>query len=210
MTSFEFTSWWVSLWSSTAPMKYWPAPHFGLTGMSRNRFDDLFRCIRWSRQPSERPEDLSSEQYRWMLVDNFVANFNEHRATCYFSPGETICVDESMSRWYGQRGHWINHGLPQYIAIDRKPENGCEIQNVVCGSSCVMLRLKLVKGKDLVGEDDDNHGPHETSLLHGTQVLKVLSLPGLVQTELYVQTLTLLQLLLRKSSTEMAYTSSEW
>ena len=40
-----------------------------------------------------------------------------------------------------------------------------------------MLRLKLVKGKDLVGEDDDDHGPHETSLLHGTQVLKSVVSP---------------------------------
>ena len=39
MTSFEFTSR-ASLWSSVAPMKYRPAPHFGLTGMSKHRFDD--------------------------------------------------------------------------------------------------------------------------------------------------------------------------
>ena len=32
-----------------------------------------------------------------------------------------------LSRWYGIRWHWINSSLPQYIAIDRKPENGCEI-----------------------------------------------------------------------------------
>jgi hypothetical protein len=30
-------------------------------------------------------------------VDDFVANFNERRAT-HFSPADTICVDESMSR----------------------------------------------------------------------------------------------------------------
>jgi hypothetical protein len=32
-----------------------------------------------------------------------------------------------------------------YIAIDHKPENGCEIQNAACEQSGVMLRLKLVK-----------------------------------------------------------------
>jgi hypothetical protein len=33
-----------------------------------------------------------------------------------------------MSQWYGKGGDWINTGLPHYIAIKRKPENGCEIQ----------------------------------------------------------------------------------
>ena len=49
-------------------------------------------------------------------MDDFVAAFNEHRAN-FFIPSDHICVDESMSRWYGQGGHWINHGLPQYVAL---------------------------------------------------------------------------------------------
>ena len=76
-----------------------------------------------------------------------------------------------MSRWYGQGGHWINLGLPQYVAIDRKPENGCKIQNSACGQSGVMLRLKLVKGVDLAGDNDDD-APNEDGLLHGTKALK--------------------------------------
>ena len=83
VTSFEFTPR-ASLWSSVAPMKYKPAPHFGLTGMSKYRFNNLFRAIRWSKQPSERAENESSEQHRWKLVDDFVANFNEHRAIFLF------------------------------------------------------------------------------------------------------------------------------
>jgi hypothetical protein len=63
-----------------------------------------------------------------MLVDGFVSNLSSHRAN-NFVPSEVICVDESMSRWYVQGGNWINHGLPIYNAIDRNPENGCEIQN---------------------------------------------------------------------------------
>ena len=31
------------------------------------------------------------------------------------------------------------------MAIDRKPENGCEIQISACGESVVMLRLNLLK-----------------------------------------------------------------
>ena len=87
---------------------------------------------------------MSAEVYRWKLVDDFVEAFNLHRKEC-FTPGTFICADESISQWYGQGGYWINEGLPCYIAIDRKPENGCKIQNSACGDSGVMLRLKIVK-----------------------------------------------------------------
>jgi hypothetical protein len=139
MTTVEFTSR-ASLWATVAVHKYQPAPSFGKTGMSRNRFDELFSALRWSSQPATRPIHMSSKAYRWMLVDGFISNFNDYRAE-NFIPSELICVDESISRWYGQGGSWINHGLPMYVAIDRKPENGCEIQNSACGKSGVMLRL---------------------------------------------------------------------
>ena len=79
-----------------------------------------------------------------------------------------------MSRWYGQGSHWINHGLPMYVAIDRKPENGCEIQNAACGCSGEMIRLKIVKtaeaeNANAVTDDDSNN--------HGTNVLKFLVEP---------------------------------
>jgi hypothetical protein len=107
-----------------------------------------------------------------MLVDGFVEQFNEHRAAT-FIPGESICADESISRWYGQGGDWINHGLPCYVAIDRKPENGCEIQNAACGTSGVMLQLHLVKS---AGDREGEEGrPVEEN--HGTQVLRKLLAP---------------------------------
>ena len=171
-TCFEFGSR-ASLWSNVTTNKYIPAPSFGQTGMPRKRFDDLWMCIRFSEQPPNRPSEMTSEQYRWRLVDDFVKNFNEHRAQNFF-PSDEICVDKSMSRWYGQGGHWINHGLPMYVAIDRKPENGCEIQNAACGRSGVMLRLKIVKTAEeenasAEADDDGNN--------HGTNVLKFLVEP---------------------------------
>ena len=172
MTSFEFTSR-GSLWSSVAPMKYKPAPHFGLTRMLKHRFDDLFRAIRWSKQPSQRAENESTEQHRWKLVDDFVANFNDHRAIFLFLPKHLYRrIHEPLVR----PGRALDqHGLPQYVTIDRKPENGCEIQNATFGRSRSMLRLKLVKGIDLVGEEEDNDDKqnNESTLLHGTQVLKI-------------------------------------
>ena len=63
-----------------------------------------------------------------------ISNFNEHRAASYH-PSDTIVVDESISRWYGLGGDWINTGLPHYVALDRKPENGCEIQDSADGKT---------------------------------------------------------------------------
>ena len=171
-TRFEFGSL-ASLWSNVTTNKYIPAPSFGQTGMPRKRFDDLWMCIRFSEQPPNRPSEMTSEQYRWRLVDDFVKNFNEHRAQNFFPPDE-ICVDESMSRWYGQGGHWINHGLPMYVAIDRKPENGCEIQNAACGRSGVMLRLKIVKTAE---EENASAEADDDGKNHGTNVLKFLVEP---------------------------------
>ena len=171
-TRFEFGER-ASLWSSTAPSKYVPAPNFGRTGMTRPRFDTIWRCIRFSDQPDVRPDTMSSEQHRWRLVDDFVRNFNDHRAET-FIPSEKICVDESISRWYGLGGYWINLGLPQYVAIDRKPENGCEIQNSACGDSGVMLRLKLVKTAEA---EDHNVQEDESSIPHGAKILRELVQP---------------------------------
>jgi hypothetical protein len=44
---------------------------------------------------------MTSEQYRWRLVDDFVVAFNDHRVAM-FVPSEQICAHESISRWYGQ------------------------------------------------------------------------------------------------------------
>ena len=38
-------------------------------------------------------------------------------------------------------------GLPMYVAFDRKPEDGCEIQNVCCGKCGIMMQLRLVKSQ---------------------------------------------------------------
>ena len=77
VTWFEFGSR-ASLWSNMSTNEYIPAPLFGLTGMPRKWFDDLWMCIRFSDQPRNHPSEMTSEQYCWRLVDDFVKNFNEH------------------------------------------------------------------------------------------------------------------------------------
>jgi hypothetical protein len=175
ITRYEFTSR-ASLWSTTAPSKYVAAAGLGKTGMARTRFDDLWRYLVWSEQPRVRPNDMSHEKHRWMLVDGFVDRYNLHREA-NFVPSDLICVDESISRWYGQGGHWINYGLPMYVAIDRKPENGCEIQNACCGRCMIMMRLKLVK----TAEEEATHQQAEgtNGMLHGTKILLFLVGPWL-------------------------------
>ena len=102
-----------------------------------------------------------------MLIDDNIVNFNKNCAR-NSHPSYSICVDESMYRWYGIGGHWINSGLPQYIAIDRNPENDCEIPNATDGVSGIMTQLNLVK----TSSGEDLHYPEEhDGLLQGLKVM---------------------------------------
>ena len=78
-----------------------------------------------------------------MLAGDHVSNFNKNCVRNYH-PLYYICMYESMTRWCGIGGRWINAGLPQYIAIDINPENGCEIHNADNGVSCIMMQVNLV------------------------------------------------------------------
>eukprot|EP00171_Calliarthron_tuberculosum_P013485 IDg13485t1 len=84
---------------------------------------------------------------RWNLVDDFITAINKHRAE-FVSPSHLIYVDESMSRRYGLGGDWIDISLSTYGAIDRKPENGCEINTIACGRSGIMLQLEIFKSPE--------------------------------------------------------------
>jgi Transposase IS4 len=85
------------LWCNQPRTHLVGAPKFGeKTGFSHHCLDDLWRHLRY--QPREKPEGLSWEKYRWRLVDDHVARFNDHRER-YFLPSERICVEESMTCW---------------------------------------------------------------------------------------------------------------
>ena len=174
ITCFEFGDR-SSLWSTVGRTKYIDAHSLGSrTGMGRDRFDDIFSCIRFSHHPDARPEGMSTQTYRWMLIKDFVVQFNEHRQT-QFTPSDLLIVDESMSRWYGQGGMWINIALPNYVALDRKPDSGCEIHTASCGHSGIMIRLRLVKHQQ--ENDEELNETSNESLLHGKKLLKELVLP---------------------------------
>lgn len=79
------------------------------------------------------------------MVSGFLHVINEHREKIV-TPSDYICVDESMSRWYGLGGGWIDNGLQHYVALHRKPENVCQTRTAACEEIAMMIRLKVVKG----------------------------------------------------------------
>jgi hypothetical protein len=111
-----------------------------------------------------------------MRVTGFITRFNRHRAKFYL-PSEKICVDESIFRWYGIGGEWINMGLPMYVAIDRKPDNGCEVQNAADGNTGVMIQLKLVTTAVEQAAVDRENNQQTEGVLHGVKIMKELLLP---------------------------------
>ncbi len=125
-------------------MKYLPSYDLCVTDMLRNHFDDIWYAVRWSRQPPEQPDGMSLEQYHWMLVDNFIANINEYRSRP-FNPGNHLGADETVIWWYGLGGAFVDAGLPIYLVLECKPNNGGEIQNLAAIASGIMLHLKVVK-----------------------------------------------------------------
>ena len=65
-----------------------------------------------------------------------------------------------------------------YIAMDRKPEDGCEIQDSCDGETGIMLQLKLVKTK--TEEDrivDEKEEDSDVKISKGTQVVLKLVEP---------------------------------
>jgi hypothetical protein len=127
-----------------ATSKYLPSYDLRATGMSRNCFDDIWYAIRWSRQPPKQPDGMLYERYHWMLVDDFIDNINEYRSRT-FDPRNQLKADEMVIWWYGVGGTFVNAGLPMYLTLEHKPDNGGEIQNLADVASGIMLHLKVVK-----------------------------------------------------------------
>jgi hypothetical protein len=144
----------------------------------------MFSCWEFSDAPdeNEKPDGSTYQQWAWSKLNGCIERVNKHRATKY-SPSEKICIDESMSKWYGLGKDWINIGLPMYVAMERKPEDGCEIQTCCDGVSRIMLRLQLVKGKKAEKEEDTNASANVVP--NGTKVMLDLLRPWLKAPDLH-------------------------
>jgi Transposase IS4 len=61
-----------------------------------------------------------------------------------------------------------------HVAIDRKPENGYDLQTAACSKSGVMLQIKIVKtSKEAATISKEN----DEDELHGTTIMKELVSP---------------------------------
>ena len=66
-------------------------------------------------------------------------------------------MEKSIIRWYVKGGKCINRDFHIYVAIDRNPENGCEIQSFSDSSSAIILYFKLVNKVSHEGEQEKEH-----------------------------------------------------
>jgi hypothetical protein len=124
--------------------EFLPSYNLCAMGLLRNCFEDIWYAVRWSQQPPKQPSGMSSEQYYWMLIDDFVANINRH-CVSMFVPGNEVEDNETAIHWYGFGGAYMNKDLPMYLTLKRKPNNGRKIPNLADIALGIMLHLKIVK-----------------------------------------------------------------
>jgi hypothetical protein len=142
ITRYEFSF----LWSNTAPTKYQPAPSFGRTGMARHRFDSIWAAICFSRQPDVRPQHLSSEAYRWLLVDGFVDAFNSYRETNFFpsdlmdrdrryfiTSASSLQPGRAYSRTCWQQVSEVQNAEPERVNLQIPQPEAAELYYSACG-----------------------------------------------------------------------------
>jgi Transposase IS4 len=80
------------LWSLSTGCRFLNPANLGMTGMSRNCFEAIWIMITFSKQELTKPDDMSSQEHRWQLVDDFVEDYNHHRRSC-FRPSERVRTD---------------------------------------------------------------------------------------------------------------------
>eukprot|EP00171_Calliarthron_tuberculosum_P006654 IDg6654t1 len=102
----------------------------------------LQSCIRFSNCHNGDDKGMN----RWNLMDDFVTDINEYRSELVRS-SDLICVDESISNWYGLGGDLIDIYLRTNRAIDRNPGNGCKMKTNACGRRG-MLQLEIVRSSE--------------------------------------------------------------
>ena len=64
-------------------------------------------------------------------------------------------------------------GFPIYEAMDRKPENGADIQNSAYGRSGILMKIRIVKSV----KNEEEHQDDRDNLPHGTKFLKEIVMP---------------------------------
>ena len=131
------------MWAKESPKgTSTPAPHFGLFGMSQNRFFAIKARLRFG------PEDHDSFQENdWCFVEGLFDGFNDHMKDVVI-PGWLLAPDESMFAWRGKIGKNDRTKCPHRMFVRRKPEPlGVELKNIGCTMLRMILFMEIVKGK---------------------------------------------------------------
>ena len=113
-----------------------------MNNMESKIVDRLWGDLQWRNQKYARPDHMFHVEHWWMLIYELFELF-DWRVQDYL-PFKWIFVDQWISRWYGLDGGWVNIGLPKYLEINQKPENGCRIQNLARGGSGLIMCLLTV------------------------------------------------------------------
>ena len=92
-----------SLWSPKKPSKRQKNVNLS-DDMSPHRFEELLANIAFSSEQNSSGDD------RWSEIEPFVKAINEHRRSMV-TPSESICIDQSISRWYGVGREWTDIDL---------------------------------------------------------------------------------------------------
>jgi Transposase IS4 len=132
-------------WSTDPISKHGKAP-FRITEMSRNRFDEILFCLRYTDDlpPTYRDPFFEIRKLVEAWNDNMAANFQ---------PGGISCLDESMSTWANK------YTCPGFMFVPRKPwPFGNEYHTIACGICEILYGLELVEGKD---EPKAGRGPKQ-------------------------------------------------
>ena len=116
-----------------------------------------------------------------MLVNNFIDNINKYRSRT-FDPSNHLKADETVIRWYGVGGTFVDTGLPMCLALECKPDNGGKIQNLADVASGIMLHLKVVKlakeekviSTDAVAANEDEDDGNDAAANEGGKGTRVL------------------------------------
>lgn len=123
-------------WSSDTPDMFAGAPFRLHSFMSRRRFEDILKHLKFTREPPP------SFRHPFHEINDLIRAFNEHTQSS-FSPGWVSCLDESMSVWTNQ------YTCPGWMFVPRKPHPmGNEYHSVCCGLSGIMYSIELVEGND--------------------------------------------------------------
>jgi Transposase IS4 len=123
-------------WSIQNVDYYFGAPYRLHDLMSRNRFENILRALRFTnvQPPAFRDRFWEVRQ----MLDAWNSNM-----TAEFIASWISCLDESMSKWVSE------FTCPGFMCVPRKPwPFGNEYHSICCALSGIMYFIELVEGKD--------------------------------------------------------------